>query len=291
MDNVTNYNIGFIGTGLLGFPMAETLLKAGYSLSVYNRTKEKAEPLVEFGARVCDTPNEVISDAEVIITMLTTYDANLDTLRPETTDFTGKTVIQMGTIKVEESVDLKNKIEAQGGEYLEAPVLGSIPNVKNKTVFTFVGGKKESYEKWKFLFENFGPKVIYFGETGKAAAVKLAFNQLIATLTAAFSMSLGFILENEIDVDLFMETLRESALYAPTFDKKLPRMLKRNFENPNFPVKHLLKDVHLIYEDFAKKYIDTEILDALKYILRETLRLGDADSDYSAIYNAIHKRN
>ncbi len=283
--------IGFIGTGLLGFPMAEKLSEKGFSLNVFNRTREKAEPLAKKGACVCKTAKEVIEKSDVVITMLTTFDANLDVLTPESTDFGGKTVIQMGTIRTEESLELKRKIEAAGGEYLEAPVLGSIPNVKNSTVITFVGGTKEQFEKWKFIFETFGPKVEYFGETGKAAAVKLAFNQLIATLTAAFSMSLGFVLENEIDVEHFMEVLRESALYAPTFDKKLNRMLERNFENPNFPVKHLLKDVHLIYDDFAQKYIDVEILDALKYILRETLRLGDADSDYSAIYNAIHKRN
>ncbi len=281
--------IGFIGTGLLGFPAAERLLEENFPLFVYNRTREKAEPLAEKGAVLCDSPNEAIEKSDAIITMLTTFDANLDVLKPEKTDFSGKTVIQMGTIKTEESIELKNKIEAAGGEFIEAPVLGSIPNFKNGTVITFVGSTKEQFEKWKSLFEIFGPKVEYFGEVGKAAAVKLAFNQLIATLTAAFSMSLGFVLENEIDVNHFMEVLRESALYAPTFDKKLNRMLERNFANPNFPVKHLLKDVHLIYEDFAQKNIDVEILDSLKYILRETLRLGDADSDYSAIYNAIHK--
>ncbi len=282
--------IGFIGTGLLGYPMAEKLLEKGFELFASNRTREKAEPLSKKGATICENPGEVIEKSDAVITMLTTYDANLDVLKPERTNFSGKIVIQMGTIRVNESVDLKNKIEKAGGEYIEAPVLGSIPNVKNETVITFVGGTKEQFEKWKFLFESFGPKVEYFGETGKAAAVKLAFNQLIATLTASFSMSLGFVLENNIEVEHFMEVLRQSALYAPTFDKKLPRMLERNFENPNFPVKHLLKDVHLIYNDFAEKYIDVEILDAMKYILREALRLGDADSDYSAIYNAIHKK-
>ncbi len=283
--------IGFIGTGLLGFPMAERLLEEGFSLNIYNRTKEKTVPLEKKGASLFTNPKELIKNSDVIITMLTTYDANLQVLTPSELGFSEKTVIQMGTIKVEESIDLKNKIEKSHGEYLEAPVLGSIPNVKNRTLITFVGGTKQQFEKWKSLFETFGPKVEYFGEVGKASAVKLAFNQLIATLTATFSMSLGFILENEIDVDHFMSVLRESALYAPTFDKKLKRMLERNFENPNFPVKHLLKDVHLIYDDFAEKNINVDILDALKYILRESLRLGDADSDYSAIYNAIHKGN
>ncbi len=282
--------LGFIGTGLLGYPMAESLLEAGYHLNIYNRTRSKAEPLAEKGGVIFDSPEEVVENSEAIITMLTTFDANLNVLKPEKNDFTGKTVIQSGTIKVEENIELKKLIEEKNGEYAEAPVLGSIPNVKNKTLITLFGGTKEQFEKFKPVFEVFGKNVEYFGEVGKASAAKLAFNQLIATLTAAFSMSLGFVIESGVNVEKFMEVLRKSSLYAPSFDKKLPRMLKRDFSNPNFPVKNLLKDVNLIYEDFAEKHIDTEILDALKYILRDALRIGEADSDYSAIYNAIHKK-
>jgi 3-hydroxyisobutyrate dehydrogenase len=126
------------------------------------------------------------------------------------------------------------------------------------------------------------------GNVGKATAAKLAVNQLIASLTSAFAMSLGYLRESGVNVNRFMEILRNSALYAPTFDKKLKRMLTRNFNNPNFPVKHLLKDVDLMLTEFAKKGINIDTLEGVKKILLKNLDRNEAEMDYSALYNAVH---
>jgi 3-hydroxyisobutyrate dehydrogenase len=126
------------------------------------------------------------------------------------------------------------------------------------------------------------------GNVGKAAAAKLAFNQLIASLTTSFAMSLGYLRESGVNVKRFMEILRISALYAPTFDKKLNRMVNRNFVKPNFPVKHLLKDVDLMLGEFGKKGINIDPLEGVKKILLKAIADGEADMDYSALYNAVH---
>jgi 3-hydroxyisobutyrate dehydrogenase len=127
----------------------------------------------------------------------------------------------------------------------------------------------------------------YIGRTGQAAAVKLALNQLIAGLTATFSLSLALIEENGIDVDQFMQILRESALYAPTFDKKLDRMRNRNFSDPNFPTKHLAKDTRLFLEVGEQLRLDTSALEGINRLLDKTIAMGLDNTDYSALYAAI----
>ena len=108
-----------------------------------------------------------------------------------------------------------------------------------------VGSTPVQFERWKELLQNFCPEPIYVGEVGTAAAMKLALNQLIAGLTSTFALSLGFVRLSGLKVEQFMDVVRQSALYAPTFEKKLARMCEGNYANPNFPTKHLLKDTNL----------------------------------------------
>lgn len=123
---------------------------------------------------------------------------------------------------------------------------------------------------------------------GKASALKLALNQLIASLTASFSLSLGLVLHAGVDPDIFMRVLRNSALYAPTFDKKLDNMKNRNFIPPNFPVKHLLKDVDLILNSSSKAGLNTAQLEGARKILVDAIEKGLKEEDYSALYNAVN---
>jgi 3-hydroxyisobutyrate dehydrogenase len=283
--------IALFGTGLMGEPMAHRLLEAGYPLVVCNRTPSKTEALRVRGAAVAGTPKEALERADIYITMLADYPATADFLLTESRDyFNGKTFIQMGTIMPSESLKLNAWVEDAGGEYLEAPVLGSIPQVKGGTLFILVGATEEQFIKWEPLLKTFGDKRIHMGEVGKAAAAKLALNQLIASLTAAFSMSLGYLRQTGVEVEKFMGILRDSALYAPTFDKKFERMMKRDFARPNFPAKHLLKDVDLILEELGKTGIAAAPLKGVKEILLKAMELGEADQDYSALYNAVHPR-
>ena len=283
--------IGLIGTGLMGAPIVEKLLDADFDMRVYNRSAAKLAKLVDKGAKKYTNIHELIKDSDMVISMLADFDAfNELVLNIGLNQLNGKTFIQMSTIAPPESKELQARIEKLDGEYLEAPVLGSIPQIKAGELIILVGSTKEQFEKWKTVFDILGNKILHIGKVGDAAAMKLALNQLIITETTAFSMSLGYIREHNLDVNQFMDILRGSAIYASTFDKKLPRMLERNFDNPNFPVKHLLKDLDHILNEFGNSNINTNALKRIRKVIVSELEKGEGNLDYSAIYNSIHLR-
>jgi 3-hydroxyisobutyrate dehydrogenase len=185
-------------------------------------------------------------------------------------------------------MDLNEQVIASGGEYLEAPVLGSIPEAVSGGLIVLVGSSPEQFEHWSGLLRCFGPEPLLIGPVGQASALKLALNQLIASLTAAFSLSLGFVQRKGIKVDLFMKILRESALYAPTFDIKLQRMLERDYSNPNFPTRHLAKDIDLFLSEAKGMNLQSAGLEGLDRLVKMTLDDGMSDMDYSALFNTIN---
>jgi 3-hydroxyisobutyrate dehydrogenase len=124
-------------------------------------------------------------------------------------------------------------------------------------------------------------------QVGAGAAVKLALNQIIASLTVGFSTSLGLLQKNGADIDKFMDILRPSALYAPTFDKKLQRMLDRDYAKPNFPTKHLLKDMRLFQEEARKCGLNPALLEGLAKVIAGSVDRGLDDTDYSAVHESI----
>lgn len=281
--------VGFLGTGLMGVPMVERLLNQGISVIAYNRTLEKMTPLGELGAKTVSSPEQVIQEADCLILMLTNAAAIQEVLglNSQQSNLNNRTIIQMGTIAPSESKQLRDQIVAKGGEYLEAPVLGSIPEAKNGTLLVMVGATEKQFEQWSNLLAHFGQEPMLIGEVGSAAALKLALNQLIASLTSAFALSLAFLSQQEVEIEKFMTILRQSALYAPTFDKKLTRMLEKNYANPNFPTKHLLKDVNLFLEESEKLDLTAFPLTGVQRLLEKALEMGLAEEDYSALYRAI----
>jgi len=282
--------IAFLGTGLMGSPMAERLLSAGHVLAVYNRTESKTEPLVALGAEFAATPADALRGAELVVTMLADAPAieqTLFTRKVQAALAADLTLIEMGTISPKQSLGFKKKWEKAGGRYLEAPVLGSTPQAKEGTLVVMVGSSKDQYERWLPILERFSPDPLYVGPVGKATALKLALNQLIASLQTAFSFSLGLVRRNGIDPDLFMKILRTSSLFAPTFDQKLPRYLRRDFSDPHFPTRHLLKDVRLILDEGKAAGLTTAALEGVREILEMAVARGLGDADYSSLYEAV----
>ncbi|MBD1934200.1 MULTISPECIES: NAD(P)-binding domain-containing protein [Cyanophyceae] len=285
--------VGFLGTGLMGQPMVKRLLEAKISVVAYNRTQSKLAPLRDAGAKIADSPQEAIRESDCVILMLTNATAIHDTLLSKASrqELKGRTVVQMGTISPSDSKAIASEVVAAGGEYIEAPVLGSIPEAEAGKLMVMVGASGEQFEKWLPLLKNFGSEPLHIGEIGAAAAVKLALNQLIASLTSTFALSLGFVQNQGVEVEKFMQILRQSALYAPTFDKKLQRMLDRNYENPNFPTKHLLKDTNLFLTEAKSEGLNVSSLEGIRQILEIAQNMGLADDDYSALFSAINPKN
>jgi 3-hydroxyisobutyrate dehydrogenase len=280
--------IGILGTGLMGEPMALRLIAAGHQVTAYNRTASKLEAIATAGGTTTPQAAEVLQAVEVVILMVSDRAAIDAVLWQDEVakHIAGQTFIQMGTIAPQESRDLAAKIRAAGGDYLEATVLGSIPQVKTGTLLVMVGcDLPQQYLNYTSLFKALGENPIHVGKIGTAAALKLALNQLIGSLTTAFALSLKFVQNEGLAVDLFMTVLRESALYAPTFDKKLQRMVDEDFTHPNFPTKHLLKDMTL-FQDATPGY-QTDLVQGVINVLKTTIESGHQDDDYSSLSTAI----
>jgi 3-hydroxyisobutyrate dehydrogenase len=282
--------IGLVGTGLMGSAMAKRLLLQGCSLILYNRTIEKLTEFQGTKAIIATSVDELVSNSEYIILMLTEFQAIKELLLKDRSDnLKNRVIIQMGTIAPRESRVIADAIIEAGGEYLEAPVLGSIPEAKTGELIVMAGGEKALFDRCLIVLQNFSQEPQYIGEIGAAAALKLALNQLIAGLTASFALSLAAIEKQGLDVEQFMNILRNSALYAPTFDKKRQRMLDHNYENPNFPTKHLLKDADLFLVWAQDLGLDSSSLAGVRKILLKSIDLGLAEGDYSAIFESLFR--
>lgn len=281
--------IGFIGTGLMGLPMAERLLAAKHTITAYNRTASKLAPLQAAGAAIAPSPEVAIAASDCIVLMLTNAAAIADVLLCEASrsHLNGRTVIQMSTIAPQESQSIRDEVVAAGGEYLEAPVLGSIPEAQSGTLIVMVGAELDQFTRWLPILQVFGAEPILLGSVGSAAAVKLALNQLIGSLTSAFALSLGLVTRQGVDIEAFMNIVRKSALYAPTFDKKLQRMLERNYDNPNFPTKHLKKDIELFIATAIAANLRTDTVEGIRQILTDAVNQDLADGDYAALFSII----
>lgn len=279
-----------LGAGLLGTPIIQRLQEQQLNMIAWNRTPSKLATLQ--GVDIAQTPTEAIAQAEVVLLLLTDISAIEAVLLTEAVkpQLKNRTIIQMGTIAPDESRQLAQQIQQLDGDYFEAPVLGSIPEAKSGQLIIMVGGTAPQLEKWQFIFNALSQQIHHIGPIGSAAALKLALNQLIASLTAAFSLSLGLVQKNAVSVETFMDILRQSALYAKTFDKKLPNMTNRQFDNPNFPLQHLLKDVNLILQEAQRLDLNTAACQGIQQILQNALSQGLAEQDYSALFTAVVPR-
>ena len=277
--------IALIGTGLMGFPMAERLLDTGHQLIVFNRTRDKALPLAGSGAEIAKEPLAAISQAELTLLMLSDAAAIRETLEPHgrLPDLTDACLIQMGTIAPRESVALWEDIRRAGGRYLEAPVLGSRPQARDGKLLIMVGAAEDEFRRCYDVLDQLGSEPVRVGRVGQAAALKLAYNQLIAAELAGFATAVAMARHHRIDSEKLMALLRRSAIYAPTFEAKLPRFLEADFSRPNFPARHLLKDLELARGVAEESGLATPALSGLCDLLERAVAEGRGDDDYSVI--------
>ena len=201
----------------------------------------------------------------------------------------GTTVMPMGTMGVEESRQLARQVLQEGGRYLEAPVLGSKPQALNGTLLVMAGGETRDYNQQRSLLMHLSEQPMHVGAVGSGAATKLALNQMIASLTHSFSLSLRLIQQAGVPVDTFMEILRPSALYAPTFDKKLQRMLDSHYDDPNFSTALLRKDLRLFLEEATASGLQDQGLSGLATLLDQAKGTDLDQQDYCALHELTRR--
>ncbi|MCP9888326.1 NAD(P)-dependent oxidoreductase [Cyanobium sp. ATX 6A2] len=279
--------VALLGTGLLGAAIGQRLLEQGLGVQAWNRSPERLGALAALGAIGCREPQQALEGCDWVITVLSDGAATRSVL--QRCDLQDQRVLQMGTIAPAESRELGTVIGAAGGDYLEVPVLGSRPEALSGSLQVMAAGPAALFEQALPLLKRLDPEPRLLGPLGAALETKLALNQLIASLTHAFSLSLHLVQSSGVEVEHFMELLRGSALYAPTFDKKLPRLLADNYDQPNFPTAHLRKDLLLFLAAARQRGLDTRGLRGLAELLSAAEGSAIDGLDYSALHRLTAK--
>ena len=276
-------SFSLLGTGLLGAAIGHRLLEAGFTLNVWNRNPMRCASLVDAGAQQVDHPAQSLDKASVVLTVLRDGPVTAEVVK-SLGPLDQRTVVTMGTMGISESVDLADQVQRQGGSYLEAPVLGSRPEALKGTLLVMAGGEQNVFDAQLSWLGELASQPRLMGPVGTGAAAKLALNQLIASLTHAYSLALRLVEASGLEIERFMDVLRPSALYAPTVDKKLERMLSHRYGNPNFSTSLLRKDLLLFLREAQLAGVNASALQGLATLL-ESAEGTDLDSgDYCALH-------
>ena len=276
-------SVALLGTGILGSAIVQRLLAQGLDVHVWNRNPSKLPPLIDLGAIAITDLEAVSHECGSIVTVLTDGTVTAEVIAA-LGSLEGSTVIPMGTMGVAESRTLAAQVLQNNGHYLEAPVLGSRPQALSGTLLVMAGGEAADFHQQQNLLRHLSDRPIHVGAVGSGAATKIALNQLIASLTHSFSLSLHLIQQAGVPVETFMDILRPSALYAPTFDKKLERMLKSEYNDPNFSTALLRKDLALFLEETTAAGLQDLGLKGLAQLLDQAKGTQLDHQDYCAIH-------
>jgi 3-hydroxyisobutyrate dehydrogenase len=262
--------IGWLGIGNMGMPMAKNLLKAGFDVTVYNRTAAKAAPLQEAGARLAVSAAAIWADADVVITMVSDDGALREIHQGKDGLLAGapggaggaapggagagaadgageqgrKLVIDMSTVSPQTSRELAAAMAAKGIDYLDAPVAGSVKPAELGQLVIMAGGKKEVYESALPIFGRLGKASFLLGEQGAGNIAKLAINTLLAFNMQGLAESVLFAKEKGILPEAMLAVIGESALSNPLTKMKSSNLAEGNFQAA-FALKHLAKDLRL----------------------------------------------
>ena len=276
--------IALLGTGLLGEAIGHRLLSQGCDLRVWNRNPQRCQGLLEAGAApIAHLSQGAAAGCDAVITVLRDGQVTR-TVVAELGPLGGSCVMPMGTMGITEIRTLAADVQNQNGRCLEAPVLGSRPQALQGSLLVMAGGETELFEQQRPLLELLSEQPLLVGPIGSGSATKLALNQLIASLTHAFSLSIRLVQQAGVPVDTFMAILRNSALYAPTFDKKLQRMLDGHYSEPNFSTALLRKDLRLFLEEATAAGLQVSGLGGLDALLEQSSG-GELDGlDYCSLH-------
>jgi len=241
--------VGFIGLGLMGGPMAANLVRAGYPLTVYNRTPDKAEALAALGAKTAATPRQVAQASQVVVTMLSDAAAVEAVLSgPDgllAGGQPGTVLIDMSTVAPEQSRRIGAHIAAQGWLMLDAPVFGSTGPAKEGSLGIMVGGDEEVFEAQRALLERMGKHLYYFGPQGSGATAKLCFNLMVASQVAGLAEAMTLAVKGGLDLAQVGQMLQVSPIASALVQRKIGSMVDDDYPAA-FPLKHMHKDLGLI---------------------------------------------
>lgn len=241
----------FIGTGLMGLPMAGNIMKAGYGLRVYSRTRSKAQPLVDAGATWADTPADAASGADVVITMVSDTPDVRDVLLGEkgvrAGAASGAIVIDMSTISPRATREMAAQLAEIGVTMLDAPVSGGVKGAIEGTLSIMVGGPAEALERARPVLEAMGKNIVHCGDHGQGQMTKLCNQIAVANHMVAAAEAIVLARKAGLDVHAMIRAIGAGAAGSWAINVLGPKMADHDFA-PGFMVKLLQKDLRLVLE-------------------------------------------
>lgn len=243
--------VGFIGLGIMGKPMAQNLLQAGFSLTVYNRTRKRAEELAALGARAADSPRALAENADIIITMVTdSPDVRAVILGPDGViegARAGALVIDMSTISPQVTRELAAALQAKGIEMLDAPVSGGEKGAIEGTLSIMVGGDAAALERARLVLLAMGKTITHVGANGMGQVCKLANQIAVGLHNLAIGEALIFAMKAGADPAKVLQAIQGGAGNSWAMQNLAPKILRRDF-SPGFMVKLQQKDLRLVLD-------------------------------------------
>ena len=284
--------IGFIGTGLMGFPMAKNLLDKSLDLNVFSRTIEKAKPLEKIGAKISNSLSEAVKDVDIVITMLTDDDAVEKVLSDQ--DFQenlkkGSTVVDMSSIKPKIAIKYGKLLKDKGINFLDAPVSGGTIGAEQATLAIMVGGDQKVFDQIKDVLKVMGNPTLV-GPIGSGQVSKLA-NQIIVGVTiGAVAEAITLCEKAGVDGNKFIKALSGGFADGKILQNHGKRMIDKDF-SPKGKVSTHLKDMNNILECAGDFNTKLPISNLIKEMFKSLVQNGNDNDDHSALYKEIERIN
>ena len=287
-------NISWLGTGVMGFPMATHLLQAGYEMRVFSRTRAKAEKLLEMGARWTDSPAEAAEASQVVLSMLGYPEEVEEVLLGENgvRDALGEggIVVDMTTSSPDLALRIAREMERKKCFALDAPVSGGDVGAKNASLAIMCGGAREVFEQALPILEVLGERIRWFGEAGSGQRVKMANQILIASTMIGTVESLLYAQRSNLDLSQVIDLIGQGAAGCWSLNQLGPRMVRGDWA-PGFYIKHFIKDMGIAMEDSKRMGLDLKGLE-LAMSFYEMAREENYEEDGTqALFKVLSKMN
>ena len=280
--------VAVLGTGIMGAAMARNLLGAGMEVRVWNRSREKAEPLAEDGAAVAGSAGEAVEGAGFVITMLAEADAIAEVLDGEVLSglADGGVWLQMSTVGLEGSEKLAEIAREAGVAYVDAPVLGTKAPAEGGQLIVLASGPEELRPLVAPVFEPMASKVVWLGEAGAGSRLKLVVNNWITGLLGVLAETVALAEALDVDPARFLEAIEGGPLGVPYAQTKGKMMIEEDFPT-SFSAKLARKDVGLVLEAAEGRGLHALIAEAVARRFDEAIQAGYGEEDMAAIFEAM----
>jgi 3-hydroxyisobutyrate dehydrogenase len=276
----------------MGSGMAANLLKAGFSVAVYNRTRAKAQPLVEKGALLAATPADAAKNAAVVISMLADDNASREV-------WTGKdgalNALGKGTVAIDSSTvspewvdELAKLVTGRGAEFLDAPVTGSKMQAEAGQLSFLVGGSEQALAAAKPILQAMSKEIIHLGPVGSGAKLKLINNFLCGVQIASLAEALTWIERSGLDREKALSFLKSGAPGSPLLGAISGRMTAKNY-NVNFLLRLMMKDLGYARSEAAREDVNLTTAETARKLFETAIAQGYGDSDMSAVIEPVRK--